>query len=155
MTKRLLQVAVALTALLAAAQLVRPDLSGPSIDRTRTIQAQAGTPSGLAAVLERSCGDCHSNQTVRPAWFTKTAPMSWVMAYAVRAGRKAVNFSDWAAYSPEQQQALLSMSCSDVSAGKMPSAYTMFRPETKLTAENVETICAAARPVSARAGGVR
>ena len=155
MKKRVLQVVVALAVVLAAAQLVRPDLSGPPIDNSRTIQAQAATGAALAAVLNRSCADCHSNQTVPAAWFTKYAPLSWVMAYAVREGRKAVNFSEWAGYSPSQQKALLGMSCSDVSSGKMPSAYTVFRPETKLTAENIETICAAARPSRASADALR
>lgn len=155
MKKRVLQVVIAFAVLLTAAQLVRPDLSGAAIDHSRTIEAQAGTGAALAAVLNQSCADCHSNAAVHPAWFTKYAPLSWVMAYAVREGRKAVNFSEWAGYSADRQQALLGLSCSDVSTGKMPSAYTAFRPETKLTAENIETICAAARPSRARAAASR
>jgi hypothetical protein len=67
------------------------------------------------------------------------------MAYGVRKGRKAVNFSEWAAYSPEQQRILLTLTCADVTNGKMPGAYTLLHPETRLSAQDVQTICAAAR----------
>ena len=78
-------------------------------------------------------------------WYARIAPASWLMAYGVSSGRKAVNFSDWASYRPEQQRALLSASCKDASTGKMPGVYTLLRPETELSASDIETICAAAR----------
>jgi heme-binding protein len=128
----------------AAAQLVRPERVNPAIDASRTIQAHVGTTSGLGAVLDRACKDCHSNRTVWPS-YTRIAPLSWAMAYAVTAGRKAVNFSEWGGYDPELRRALLAMSCEDVSKGKMPGAWTLLHPEAKLSAHDVETICAAAR----------
>ena len=129
----------------AAAQLVRPVRANPPIDASRTIQAHPGTDSGLVAVLDRACGDCHSNATVWP-WYTNVAPLSWLMAAGVKEGRKAVNFSEWAAYPPERQRALLVASCQDVSSGKMPgSAYMRLYPQSRLSAQDVQTICAAAR----------
>jgi len=130
---------VVLVVIFAAAQLVRPERANPPTDPSHTIQARAGT-SGLTAVLDRSCRDCHSNQTVWP-WYTRVAPASWLMAYGVSKGREAVNFSDWAAYSPEQQRALLAASCTDARSGKMPGVYTLIRPETKLSPRDIETIC--------------
>jgi hypothetical protein len=63
------------------------------------------------------------------------------MAQAVREGRNAVNFSEWAAYQPAQQRLLLALSCEDATNGKMPGAYTLLRPETRLSPQDVETIC--------------
>jgi hypothetical protein len=140
---RQLKLAAAVFVIFAAAQLVRPERANPTTDGTRTIQARLGTASGLVAVLDRACGDCHSNATVWP-WYTQIAPMSWLMAYGVAEGRKAVNFSEWAAYPPERQQALLAAACHDASEGKMPGPYTLLHPETRLSAQDVETICAAA-----------
>jgi hypothetical protein len=73
------------------------------------------------------------------------------MSYGVTKGRKAVNFSEWATYPPEQQRKLLALSCQDVSEGKMPGAYTLLHPETRLSAQDVETVCAAARQAEAKA----
>jgi Haem-binding domain len=153
MSRRLKQAAVGFGVVFAAAQLVRPGRANPPIDVSRTIQAHAGTASGLVAVLDRGCRDCHSNGTVWP-WYTQVAPVSWLMAYGVREGRKAVNFSEWAAYPADRQRQLLVASCQDVSQGKMPGPYTLLRPETRLSAQDVETICAAAHQGEAATAGV-
>jgi hypothetical protein len=73
------------------------------------------------------------------------------MARGVAEGRRAVNFSEWAAYPPEQQRSLLAASCRDASNGKMPGLWTLFRPEARLSTRDVETICAAARQDEAAA----
>jgi len=145
MSRRLKQATVVFgVVVVAAAQLVRPERSNPPIDFSRTIQAQAGTASGLAAVVNRACRDCHTNATVWPG-YADVAPLSWLMAYAVTKGREAVNFSDWSSYSSDRQRLLLAVSCEDVTSGKMPGAYALVRPETRLSARDVEAFCAAAR----------
>ena len=144
MKTRLKQAAVVLAAMLVAAQLIRPSRTNPQTDSSHTIQAQLGPASALPAVLDRSCRDCHSNATVW-RWYTNVAPVSWLMVYAVNEGRRVVNFSEWASYTAEQQQALLAQSCSAVSAGRMPGAYTLVDSSTKLSAQNIDTICAASR----------
>lgn len=148
MNRRLKQATIVFVVVFAAAQLVRPERANPPIDTSRTIQAHLGTANGLVAVLDRSCGDCHSNGTTW-RWYTQIAPLSWLMASSVRQGRKAVNFSEWAAYPPEQQHALLVASCQAASQGKMPGPYTVLRAETRLSAQDIATICAAARQVAA------
>jgi hypothetical protein len=152
MHKRLTQAAVAIVVVFFAAQLVRPERANPPTDVTRTIRAHTRT-SGLADVLDRSCRDCHSNETVWPS-YAQVAPLSWLMARAVAEGRHAVNFSEWIAYSPEQQRLVLAASCDDATSGKMPGAYTFFKPETRLSAEDIQTICAGAREANAQATGV-
>ncbi len=143
---RRLGVAVAVcVALFAAAQLVRPGRAIPATDPAHTIDSQLGAASVLPTVLNRSCGDCHSNATAWPA-YTRIAPLSWVVARAEAEGRKAVNFSEWTGYSPERRRALLIRSCEDASTGKMPvEVYLRLRPEARLSARDVETICAASR----------
>lgn len=142
MSRRITQAVVVFVVAFAAAQLVRPERTNPVTDPSSTIRAHAGPASGLAPLLDRACADCHSNATVWPS-YTQVAPLSWLMAYAVTQGRKAVNFSEWGGYSPEQQRMLLEVSCQDVTSGKMPGVYTLLRPETRLSAQDIGTICAA------------
>lgn len=144
MSRRLKQAAAVLVVVLAAAQLVRPDRTNPATDPARTIQAALGTTSPLPAVLDRACGDCHSNNAVS-SWYTQVAPLSWLMARSVAEGRKVVNFSEWARYPRDVQRTLLTASCDDATIGKMPGPYTLFRPEAKLSPRDIETICTAAR----------
>jgi len=151
MGRRLTQAAVVLVLVFAAAQLFRPQPANPPIDPSRTIQAHVRPASGLGPVLDRSCGDCHSNATAWSSWYTQVAPLSWLMAHEVAQGRKAVNFSEWGAYPPEQQRLLLSVSCDDAKSGKMPGPYTFFKPDARLSAEEIETICKAARQTEPKA----
>jgi hypothetical protein len=137
-------------ALFAAAQLIRPGHATSATDPAHTIDSQLGPASALTAVLGRSCGDCHSNATAWPT-YTRIAPLSWVVARAENEGRKAVNFSEWTGYSPAQRRALLVVSCRDASTGKMPvDAYTRLRPAARLSAQDIETICAASRAGESR-----
>jgi hypothetical protein len=145
--------ALALVAILfAIAQVIRPERTNPPTDPARTIRAHLGASTTVVAVIERACSDCHSNGTVWP-WYTQIAPASWLMAYGVAEGRKAVNFSEWAAYQPELQGKLLVGSCQDASTGKMPGPYTLLHPEMRLSPQDVETICAAARQSEAGTAG--
>ena len=149
MRRRLKKVALVFVVLLsvaiAGAQLARPRRTNPPIDFNKTFQAEAGTESEVAKVVDRSCGDCHSNATVW-ARYTNIAPMSWLIVRGVNEGRKVLNFSEWSAYPPEVRRALLVASCADAAKGTMPmSAYLLFRPEARLSSRDVETICAAAR----------
>jgi hypothetical protein len=150
MRRRLKQAGLMLVVAFAAAQLIRPERASPPTDPGRTIQAHVRTGTELAVVLNRSCGDCHSNATMS-GWYTQVAPLSWLLARGVREARDAVNFSEWSAYPPERQQDLLAASCQDVSEGKMPGAYTVLRPDTRLSPQDVETVCAAARRLDAHA----
>jgi hypothetical protein len=137
--------AVIVLILFAVAQFIRPPSANPPIDPHRVIQAQVGM-SELGPILDRACADCHSNRAAAWPWYAKVAPLSWAMAYGVEKGRAAVNFSEWAGYSPDRQRALLALVCQDVSQGKMPgSAWTSIHPEARLSRHDIETICAAAR----------
>lgn len=131
--------------LFVAAQFVRPARTNPPTVTNHTLRATAGTKSDFVAVVDRSCGDCHSNATV---WsrYTTTAPLSWLIVSGVNEGRKALNFSEWGSYSLEKREALLVASCKDARNGTMPvQVYLRFRPEARLSASDIETICAASR----------
>lgn len=148
MKRRWKQVLAVIAILFAAAQVIRPDRTNPTIDPGRTIGAHLGASAPAVSIIGRACSDCHSNETVWP-WYSKFAPVSWLMVYGVRKGRKVVNFSEWAAYPPEVQQALLAASCSDVSTGKMPGPYTLLHPEMQLSPQDIEALCAVARQTEA------
>lgn len=132
-------------AVLASAQLARPEHVNLATDPTRTIQATLSGSSSLGPVLDRACGECHSN-TMSSRWYTKAPLLSLLIERGAVEGRKAVNFAEWTTYSTEQQRAFLVASCHDARSGTMPLAvYLRFRPDAKLSARDVEIICEAAR----------
>ncbi len=146
--RRLKKAALVLVVAFAAAQLIRPGHTNPPIDLTHAIPSQM---AALGSVVDRACRDCHTNATVWPA-AAQVAPLSWLMASSVSEGRKALNFSEWTTYPPDVRRTLLLASCDDARSGKMPGPYTWVRPETQLSPQDVETICAAARAGDAPEG---
>ena len=149
MSRRLTFAAVLVVIAFAAAQLIRPSRANPPTDPARTIRAHMGTASGLVPILDRSCNECHSNATEWP-WYAQIAPVSWVLARGIAEGRNIVNFSEWGGYSVDQQRDLLAASCESARAGRMPGIYTWVRSDARLSAEDIETICAAARELDAK-----
>jgi hypothetical protein len=83
------------------------------------ITAEVPAPAEARAVLRRACYDCHSHETVWP-WYSRVAPVSWLVARDVRKGRDELNFSTWDKYSTKEQVKKLKESWEEVEEGKMP-----------------------------------
>ncbi len=140
--RTLLKWIVAICLTLVVIQLIRPERSNPSVDVSQAIHARLPVEPTVSAVLARSCNDCHSNVTVWP-WYSKIAPVSWVVAYDVRRGRGDLNFSEWGTYPAEKQPELLKEICEQVSDKEMPgSIYTLMHPAAKLSETDIRSICA-------------
>src|SRR5258706_1469494 len=96
--KKWLKIAlIAVVAFLVVAQFIRPSRANPPIDPTKTLVATTPVPPSVQQTFERSCYDCHSNNTVWP-WYSNVAPASWLLADDVKDGRRQVNFSERAGY---------------------------------------------------------
>jgi hypothetical protein len=81
-----------------------------------------------------ACGDCHSNQTIWPA-YSKIAPVSWVIANHVEEGRSKFNFSE-ATRRQESDEA-----ASIVNEGEMPpTSYKMMHKGAQLTAAEKDAL---------------
>jgi hypothetical protein len=135
----------AVIGIFGVAQLVRPAHAALNTDPSHTIQATLDPSSTLGPILDRACGECHSN-AMTSRWYTQVAPFSYIMALAAKDGRKAVNFAEWTSYAPEQRREFLAASCADATKGTMPvPAYLRFRPDAKLSADDINIICSASR----------
>lgn len=51
-------------------------------------------PASVAASVRAACYDCHSHETKWP-WYSRVAPVSWLIASDVNEGREHLNFSNW------------------------------------------------------------
>jgi len=100
----------------------------------------------VGKILDRSCQDCHSNRTVWP-WYSRVAPVSWVISKHVIEGRETLDFSEWATQPPSDDQRMLI--CNAVSDGSMPlSDYAAIHRNARLSKQDVELICAWAAAAS-------
>lgn len=119
-----------IAALIVATQFVPVDRSNPTV--AREIKWNSDRTRDLAV---RACYDCHSNETSWP-WYSRVAPVSWLVAHDVSEGRGHLNFSEWDKPNDEAQEII-----EVVEDGQMPlRKYELLHPEARLSAEERETL---------------
>jgi cytochrome c551/c552 len=134
-------VILTLAVLFVLIQVVRPDRTNPPVDPTHTIQSSLQIPPAVNAILERSCNDCHSNNTVWP-WYSNVAPLSWWLVDHVNEGRSKLSFSEWKGMSARKAAHKLEEMCEQVEKGEMPlSSYLPLHPDAKLSDADKKTLC--------------
>lgn len=83
----------------------------------------------------RACFDCHSNETKWP-FYSKIAPMSWLVQKDVDEGRSRLNFSEWTRPQRDADDA-----AEVVREGSMPlKQYLILHPEARLSAAEREAL---------------
>jgi mono/diheme cytochrome c family protein len=77
----------------------------------------------------RACADCHSNETKWP-WYSRIAPIAWLVRYDVDEGREHLNVSAWG----KQRKNEGSEAAKAVREGEMPPwQYLLPHPEARLS----------------------
>jgi hypothetical protein len=127
--------------LLLAIQFIPVNRSNPSVDPSRTIYSALPVPADVKGVFERSCKDCHSNQTAWP-WYSYVAPVSWIVASDVHGARRKMNLSEWGSYSTQRKEDKLEEICEQVTKSEMPDRkYVIFHRSARVTPQEREAIC--------------
>jgi mono/diheme cytochrome c family protein len=91
-------------------------------------------------LFKRACADCHSNETVWP-WYSKVAPVSWLVVHDVDEGRSNLNVSDLASIDPTRLSRRIDEINNTITRGKMPkSIYLPMHPEAKLTQAEAQSL---------------
>ena len=127
-------VVIGVVLLVIAIQFIPVDRDNPPAT------ARIGGPGAVVAILERSCYDCHSNETRWP-WYSRVAPVSWVIARDVREGREQLNFSRWAEYTQKEKARHSDEILDEVSKGGMPlKAYVLLHREAKMKPGDVDVL---------------
>lgn len=84
-------------------------------------------------LAQRACYDCHSNETVWP-WYSRVAPVSWLVTLDTIRGRRNLNFSEWGAAMGGEGREDSDEIGEKISNGQMPPAsYVALHPQANLT----------------------
>lgn len=95
-----------------------PIISEPTWDSPRTKE-----------LFNHACANCHSHQTTYP-WYSKIAPLSWLIQRDVDEGREHFNVSAWGAQKKNEGED----AAKELREGDMPPwFYLPTHPEAKLT----------------------
>jgi cytochrome c len=100
----------------------------------------AEIPDPLREVIGRKCGNCHSESTEWP-FYSRLAPVSWMVERDVMEAREHLNFSRWGTYSDAEKTDLLSRLAAKVRSGDMPPArYTAIHRDSILQPQEREAL---------------
>ena len=139
---RVKKVVLALIVFLISIQFVQPKRTNPPVIPSKALAAHVNVPKDVHATLMRSCGDCHSNQTVWP-WYSHVAPLSWMIVDDVNEGRRHMNFQDWEAQtsSKEASDRLVDICKEAREKGMPPFTYRITHKNVQLTPKELGPLC--------------
>jgi len=97
-------------------------------------------PSGVQAIFQNACYDCHSNNTRYP-WYSFIQPGGWWMASHIKKGKTDLNFSEFGSYSKRRQQSKLQSIANSITDATMPlSSYTFLHKNARLSQNEKELL---------------
>jgi len=127
------KVLLGLLVILVVIQFIRPAKNQSSELSPNDISHKYNVPADVNGVLKKACNDCHSNNTVYP-WYNKIQPVAWWLDHHIEEGKRELNFSEFATYSPKKQHHKLEEVTELVKNGGMPlNSYTWVHKEAILT----------------------
>ncbi|HEX9160620.1 MAG TPA: heme-binding domain-containing protein [Thermoanaerobaculia bacterium] len=122
-------------------QFFRPTFTNPPVNPQHTIQASVNVPPNVDTTLRRACYNCHSSETRLP-WYSKVAPVSWLLSSDINDGRQALSFSEFGTYSKKKEADKLKVLCDEVHGGDMPPTYYLpMHSSARLTVGDKQALC--------------
>ncbi len=121
-------------------QFIRPEKNKAEGISNNDISKIYAVPEDVQVILKTSCYDCHSNNTVYP-WYAEIQPVAWWLDDHVKDGKKDLNFSEFAGYSPRRQYRKLEEVTEMTEEGKMPlDSYLWIHKNAKLDDTQKQTL---------------
>jgi hypothetical protein len=131
MSKTLKYFIQSMLAVIAVLVLIQAIPYGKTYTNPPVVREPSWDSAATRAIAKRACFDCHSNETIWP-WYSRIAPVSWLVRFDVDEGRSELNFSEWqnGARKGERPDKI----SKEISKGEMPPfVYLPTHPEARLS----------------------
>ena len=140
MKKRWRTILLILVVLVVLCSFIHPFGRVKAVHSDAALLQSTQVPPQVMSTLQRSCIDCHSEQTKWPL-YSYVAPMSWLVESDVSEGRKHWNMSHWNELTSDEKQDKLGDIATMVHNKKMPlPQYTMIHRDAKLSDADIDLI---------------
>ncbi len=134
------KILIGLLVVLVAIQFFQIDKTNPVADEKLDFLVINNTSPEIASQIKASCYDCHSNQSVYPA-YTYVQPIGWFVKNHIEDGKKHLNFSEFGNYTAKKQAHKMEECYELVKEAEMPlSSYTLIHDEAVLDATQKEVL---------------
>ena len=121
-------------------QFIRPEKNSGGYDTLEAFLSDTKPSENVTAILQSSCYDCHSDQTVYP-WYAEIAPVSFWLDEHIEDGKKHFNLSAWSTYSPKRKDHKLEELIEMVEDKEMPlDSYTWMHGDAVLDNEQISSL---------------
>lgn len=129
------KIVITLIAALVVIQFFHPGRNTGEVYGSNHISKVLTVPDQVRTILEVSCNDCHSNNTHYP-WYASVQPLAWWLAGHVNDGKRHLNFSEFATYSPKKQNHKMEEVAEMLEKHEMPlGSYELLHKDAVLTTE--------------------
>ncbi|HTE10590.1 MAG TPA: heme-binding domain-containing protein [Chitinophagaceae bacterium] len=134
------KILVTLLIILIAIQFIRPARNQGATATSTDITHYVHVPDTVMHILQVSCYDCHSNNTVYP-WYTNINPVGFWMRSHISDGKRGINFSDLSMFDKRKLDHRLGDIAEQVEKDEMPlRSYTLIHTSAKLSSGQVQLI---------------
>lgn len=134
------KIGLGLLVLLVVIQFVRPTRNISTDISPTDISKAYQVPVEVSAVLEKSCYDCHSNNTRYP-WYANLQPIGWWLQGHVNEGKAELNFSEFASYPEKKAKHKFEEIEEMINEGEMPlKSYLIIHGDAKLSPAEAEVV---------------
>lgn len=127
------KVGYVLVVLLLAIQFFRPEKNISTGVSENHISKKYETPEEVKIILDKSCNDCHSNNTRYP-WYANLQPVAWWLNDHIEEGKGEINFDEFLTYPAKKARHKMEEVNEMVKEGEMPlNSYTWVHKEAVLS----------------------
>lgn len=135
-------------------QLIPVGFNNPPVVPEQDFLIANAAPENIRKVVRNSCYDCHSHESKYP-WYSKVAPVSWMLKHHIDDGRKHLNFSTWTTYTPKRMDHKLEEFNEAITEGWMPmDKYLWMHKDAVLSPDEKNTLSNWVKEVRAKVGYV-
>ncbi len=134
------RILVVLLVIFVILQFVRPPGNRREGTSPTAIDTRYSVPENVQSLLQRSCYDCHSDNTRYP-WYSYVEPVGWFLNSDITEGKRELNFDEFTSYPIFRQFSRFRAIQQQIQDGEMPlPAYTLIHVTSILTPDEKDQI---------------
>lgn len=149
------KILLGLLVIIIGIQFIRPVRNESAAITANDISQHYYVSAEVNDILKRACNDCHTNNTIYP-WYTNIQPIGWWMQKHVDDGKRNLNFNEFGAYKPKDQDHAMEEIIEVIEHNEMPlNSYLWMHGDAKLSEEDKTTLTDWAKKLKAEIAAVK
>lgn len=126
--------------LVLALQIIPVRKKGSPVALEKRFVTQFKVPANVNRILEKSCYDCHSNQTNYP-WYGTVQPIAMLLQNHITEGKQKLNFDELPEYGKRRLRSKFREIVKQIEQDKMPlNSYLWLHADARLSASDKKVL---------------